>query len=144
MIYDDSRTDRAHLAISRETVSTALVAKRCACGKSTTAKQLAQYSKCFACKLAARVATLQPEDMDILRHMLGATNHHPRSSWGFRNEYLCNRRDIDPTQRLMNAGFIRVGSSLLQHLLYFHATADGCRLAGLSAKRTVVALGARP
>ena len=143
MIYDLSREERRHLAINRETTTGALIPKRCACRKAAPAKQLAQHGKCVACQLAARVATLQPEDLEILRHMLGATPHHPVARWGFRNEYLVNHRDRPSMQRLMAAGFVRVGSSLLD-MHYFHATDAGCRLAGLSAKRAAVALGARP
>ncbi|RFP19162.1 hypothetical protein D0T23_05110 [Duganella sp. BJB475] len=143
MHYDLSRVERQHLAISRETNSSALVVTRCACRKSTTSKQLVQHGKCVACQLADRVATLQPEDLEILRHMLGATDHHPRARWGFRNEYLCNRRDMPSMARLMAAGFVRSGRPLL-FMWYFHATDAGGRLAGLSAKRAAVALGARP
>jgi hypothetical protein len=56
MMYDLSRTTRQHLAIIRETTSTALVVKRCACRKATTAKQLDQHGKCVACQLAKRAA----------------------------------------------------------------------------------------
>ena len=143
MMHDLSRTERQHLAINRETTTGALIPKRCACGKAAKAKQLDQHGKCVACQLADRVATLQPEDLGILQHMLGATPHHPVARWGFRNEYLANRRDVDALQRLVTAGFARAGKPLLQ-LQYFHATDAGCRLAGLSAKRAAVALGARP
>jgi hypothetical protein len=143
MMYDLSRTERQHRAINAETTTGALIPKRCACGKAATAKQLDQHGKCVACLLADRVATLQPEDLEILRHMVGATPHHPVARWGFRNEYLVNHRDRPSMARLMAAGFVRVGSSLL-HMHYFHATDAGCRLVGLSAKRTAVALGARP
>ena len=78
--------------------------------------------------------------------MVGATGHHPRAHWGFRNEYLVNRRDVGAMMRLLGVGFVRTGNSLLPHLVYFHATDLGCRVAGLDAKRTRVALslGARP
>lgn len=145
MIYDLSRAERQHRAIANEKPGPVLESKRCACGKRAFAKQLAQHGKCVACQLADRVATLQDGDLDILHHMLGATPHHAQVRWGFRNEYLVNRRDAAALARLVAAGFARAGRPLLQ-LQYFHATDVGCRLAGLSAKRAAVALslGARP
>jgi hypothetical protein len=141
MMYDLSRTERQHLAINRETVSTALVVKRCVCRKATTAKQLDQHGKCVACQFGERAATLQPEDLEILRHMLGATPHRPRVRWCLRNEYLANRRDLPSMARLIAAGFVRAGGALLQ-LQYFHATEAGIKLAIKTGR--AAALGARP
>ncbi|SDF80536.1 MULTISPECIES: hypothetical protein [unclassified Duganella] len=145
MIYDLSRAERQHRAIANEKPGPVLESKRCACSKASPAKVLAQYGKCHGCQLADRIATLHDGDLEILRHMVGATDHHPRARWGFRNEYLVNRRDLPSMERLAAAGFVRAGAELLQ-LQYFHATVAGCKLAGLSAKRTEVALslGARP
>jgi hypothetical protein len=145
MIYDLSRSERQHRAIANEKPGPVLQSKRCACGKAAPAKVLVQYKKCHGCQLADRVATLHEGDLDILRHMLGVTPHHPQVRWGFRNEYLVNRRDAAALARLVAAGFARAGQPLLQ-LQYFHATDVGCRLVGLSAKRAAVALslGARP
>ncbi len=145
MIYDLSRAERQHRAIANEKPGPVLESKRCVCGKAAPAKVLVQHGKCPACQLADLVGTLQDGDMDLLQFMLGATPHHPRSHWGFRNEYLVNRRDRAAMERLVAAGFARAGAALLQ-LQYFHATEVGCRLAGLDAKRTRVALsqGVRP
>lgn len=146
MIYDLARPERQHRAIQNEKPGPVLESKRCACGKASPAKVLAQYGKCHGCQLADRIATLEDGDLDILRHMVRATDHHPRARWGFRNEYLVNRRDVGAMTRLLGVGFVRTGNSLLQHLMYFHATDLGCRVAGLDAKRARVALslGARP
>lgn len=143
MMYDLARAERQHLALRNEKPGPVLESKRCACGKKAFAKQLAQHGKCVACQFADRAAALLPEDMEILRHMLGATPHHAMARWGFRNEYLVSRRDLASMERLVAAGFARAGRPLLQ-LQYFHATAVGCKLAGLSVKRTEVALGVRP
>jgi hypothetical protein len=143
MYYTLNQVDRHHQVNINASAPPVLIPKRCECGKAAFAKQLAQHGKCVACQLADRVATLQPEDLEILRHMLGATPHHPVARWGFRNEYLVNRRDRPSMERLWAAGFVRPGRALLQ-LQYFHATDTGARLAGLSAKRAAVALGARP
>jgi hypothetical protein len=143
MMYDLSRPERQHRAIANEKPAPVLQSKRCACGKAAPAKVLVQHSKCHGCQLADRVATLQNGDLDILRHMVGATPHHPQVRWGFRNEHLVDRRDVDALGRLVAAGFARAGRPLLQ-LQYYHATDLGCRLAGLTAKRAAIALGARP
>lgn len=145
MIYDLSRAERQHRAIASEKPGPVLQSKRCACGKAAPAKVLVQHKKCHGCLLADRVATLHEGDLDILHHMLGSTPHHPKVRWGFRNEYLMNRRDSAALERLVAAGFARAGQPLLQ-LQYFHATDVGCRVAGLDAKRVRVALslGARP
>lgn len=142
MIYDLSRAERQHRAIANEKPGPVLESKRCACGKAAPAKVLVQYKKCHGCQLADRVATLHEGDLDILRHMVGATPHHAQVRWGFRNHYLVNRRDAAALERLVAAGFARAGRSLLR-LQYFHATDVGCRLVGLTAKRAQVALGAQ-
>jgi hypothetical protein len=145
MMYDLSRPERQHRAIANEKPGPVLQSKRCTCGKAAPAKVLLQHKKCHGCQVADRVATLQDGDLDILRHMVGATPHHPMVRWGFRNEYLVNRRDAAALERLVAAGFARASQQLLQ-LQYFHATDGGCRVAGLTAKRARVALslGARP
>lgn len=141
MMYDLSRTERLHRAINAETTTGALLKKRCACGKSAHAKQLVQYGVCIACQLAARVASLEPEDLVNLKFMLGA-KQSPRAQWGNRNVYLCNRRDRPSMDRLVTAGFVRAGEQILQ-LRYFHATAAGCKLAGLNGSAIRRAMGDR-
>jgi len=143
MIYDLSRAERQHRAIANEKPGPVLQSKRCACGKAAPAKVLVQHKKCHGCLLADRVTTLHDGDLDILRHMLGATPYYPMVRWGSRNEYLVNRRDAAALKRLVAAGFARAGRTLLQ-LQYFHATEVGCRLTGLTAKRARVALEVAP
>lgn len=143
MIYDLSREERRHRAIANEKPAPVLKAQRCACGKAAPAKQLVQHQHCVACLFAARVATLQDDDLDILHHMLGAKSHHPQSRWGFRNQYLANRCDGAALDRLVTAGFVRAGAALLD-LRYFHATQDGCKLAGLNYAAMTRSQGARP
>lgn len=143
MIYDLSREERRHRAIATEKPAPVLKPQRCACGKAAPTKQLVQHQHCVACLFAARVATLQDDDLDVLHHMLGATSHHPQSRWGFRNQYLANRRDVAALDRLVAAGFVRAGAALLD-LRYFHATQDGCKLAGLNYAAMNRAMGAKP
>ena len=142
MMYDLARTERLHRAINAETTPVSLLPKRCVCGKPAFAKQRHQYGVCIACQLAARVASLEPEDHDILRFMLGV-KQSPRSQWGNRNVYLCNRRDLPSMARLVTAGFVRAGEQVLQ-LRYYHATGAGAKLAGLNGFAIRRALGDRP
>jgi hypothetical protein len=142
MFYDLSREERRHRAIANEKPGPVLKAQRCACGKAAPAKQLAQHQHCVACLFAARVATLQDDDLTILHHMLGATAHRPQSHWGCRNEYVANCQDLPALDRLVAAGFVRAGASLLD-MRYFHATQDGCKLGGLNYAAMSRALGAK-
>lgn len=142
MICNPSYTERLHRAIREESAPPTLVKQKCPCGKPAHAKQLVQYGVCIACQWDARVASLEPEDHDILRFMLGV-KQSPRSQWGNRNVYLCNRRDLPSMTRLVTAGFVRAGEQVLQ-LRYYHATAAGCKLAGLNATALRRALGDRP
>lgn len=64
-------------------------------GKPSCAKQLAQYGVCLACQLAARVASLEPEDLLNLKFMLGA-KQSPRSQWGNRNVYGGSVPEVAP------------------------------------------------
>ena len=142
MITDLSKTDWQHLANLRAP-DYSLIPHRCPCGKAAPAKQLAQHQRCVACLFAARAATILADDLDVLHHMLGATSHRPQSQWGLRNEYVANREDLPALGRLVAAGFVRAGAALLD-LRYFHATQDGCKLAGLNYAAMTRAQGARP
>ena len=53
MMYDLARVERQHLAKSKGPVYS-LIRKRCACGKASTARQLAQYGRCVK---SAKVAS---------------------------------------------------------------------------------------
>lgn len=142
MMYDLSRTERLHRAINAETTPVSLLKQKCACGKVAHAKQLVQYGVCIACQLAARVASLQPEDHDILRFMLGV-KQSPRSQWGNRNVYLARSSELPSMNRLLTAGFVRAGEKILE-VHYYHATGAGAKLAGLNGSAIRRALGDRP
>jgi len=138
MIYDLARAERQHLAINKESAPPSLIHKPCPCGKAITARQLSQQGKCDHCRLTAGSAE---GDLDKLRHMLGATAHHPKTHWGFRNHYLCNVQDRAAMERLVAAGLARAGEQLLR-TQYFHATRNGCRAAGLERSGIAHALEA--
>lgn len=138
MFYDLARAERQHHAINNESAPPSLIPKRCPCGKPITARQLKQHGKCEHCRLTAGLAK---GDLNKLRHMLGATKHHPKTKWGFRNHYLCNVQDREAMERLVAAGLARAGEQLLR-TQYYHATKDGCRAAGLDRSGIVRAMEA--
>lgn len=79
------------------------------------------------------------EDVDNLRHMLGATVDSPRKEWGYRNYYAANSGDAS-MDRLQELGLVRKGRAIPGDLVYWHATEMGCTIAGLTAKETRRAL----
>lgn len=54
MIANPAQTERHHLANQTAPVYS-LIRKCCACGKASTARQLAQYGCCIACRKAVRL-----------------------------------------------------------------------------------------
>ena len=74
------------------------------------------------------------DDLDDLRHMLGATSDRRRSSWGFRNYFV---GDAPSMARLVAAGFarkIRAGGEMTGGDPVYAATPEGCRAAGMTAR----------
>ena len=140
MVYDESRVERQHIAMQKESAPISLRPKECLCGRKITARQMVQHTKCATCVLTAGIT---PDDLLKLQHMLGATEQHAKSRWGFRNHYCCGVQDRASMERLVAAGLARPGAALLQSR-YFHATIDGCRAAGLNAAAIRRALGGQP
>ena len=131
MIYDLSRAERQHRAIAKETPPPVLIRKRCACGKASTAKQLAQHGKCAACALAAVRDAIMPGDFAKLQHMLGAVQGRPKNRWGYRNYFAAGSgQQHEAMQRLVAAGLATAGRAANQ-MTYFHATRLGCKAVGL-------------
>ena len=130
MIPDLSKTDRHHLA-NQAAPDFSLIRKVCACGKASTAKQLAQHGKCAACALAAVRDAIMPGDFAKLQHMLGAVKQYPKSKWGWRNYYAAGGGQAhEAMQRLVSAGLAAAGRAA-NEMTYFHATRLGCKAAGL-------------
>lgn len=77
------------------------------------------------------------EDMNNLRHMLGARSTDKKRDWGFRNYFNCGPESSDypSLERLLTVGLVRRG-----HRDYYHATYAGCRAVGLNEKETQRAL----
>lgn len=131
MIYDLARTERQHRAIANEKPAPKLVRKVCACGKASTAKQLAQHGKCGACALAAVRAAIMPGDFAKLQHMLGAVQQYPKSKWGWRNYFAAGSfQQHEAMQRLVAAGLATAGRAC-GDMTNFYATRLGCKAAGL-------------
>ncbi|WP_193317389.1 hypothetical protein [Janthinobacterium violaceinigrum] len=58
MIANPAQTERQHLA-NQAAPEFSLIRKRCACGKASTARQLAQHGQCVSC--LRQVATMQTD-----------------------------------------------------------------------------------
>lgn len=80
---------------------------------------------------------LLKEDLDNLKHMLGM--NYSKKCWGYRNYYVSNIDD-DSMQKLLRMGYIRKGGQS-ELYYYYHATEQGCIVAGLSKRQTKKALG---
>jgi hypothetical protein len=131
MMYDLARAERQHRAIANEKPAPTLARKACACGKRTTAKQLAQHGKCAACAMAAVRAAIMPGDFAKLQHMLGAVQGTPKNRWGYRNYFAAGSgQQYEAMQRLVAAGLATAGRAA-NEMTYFHATRLGCKAAGL-------------
>ncbi|PMQ16972.1 hypothetical protein JaAD80_08180 [Janthinobacterium sp. AD80] len=133
MVISPAKTIRHHHAIQATSVYS-LDRKRCACGKASTAKQLAQHGKCAACALAAVRDSIMPGDFAKLQHMLGAVPERRKYHWGLRNYYCANISGAarEAMQRLVDAGLAMTGHES-ETQAYFHATRQGCKAAGLDA-----------
>lgn len=71
------------------------------------------------------------DDLDNLRHMLGARKEQPKRSHGYRNYFAAGASQMADMERLVDAGFAVRGAESYQ-LKYYHATVDGCKAIGLS------------
>ncbi|WP_338678944.1 hypothetical protein OPV09_17595 [Janthinobacterium sp. TB1-E2] len=133
MITNPAQTIRHHLA-NQAAPAYSLIRKVCACGKASTAKQLAQHGKCATCALAAVRAAIMPGDFAKLQHMLGAVQGKRKNRWGYRNYYCANISGAarEAMQRLADAGLVIAGHES-ETQAYFHATRLGCKAAGLDA-----------
>ena len=130
MIANPAQVTRHHMA-NQTAPAFSLIRKVCTCGKTSTAKQLAQHGKCAACALAAVRAAIMPGDFAKLQHMLGAVKQYPKSKWGWRNYYAAGGgQQHEAMQRLVAAGLATAGRAA-NEMTYFHATRLGCRAAGL-------------
>ncbi len=132
MITNPAQITRHHLAI-QAAPAYSLIRKVCACGKASTAKQLAQHGKCAACALAAVREAIMPGDFAKLQHMLGAVQGKPKNRWGWRNYFAAGSgQQHEAMQRLVAAGMATAGRAT-GDMTYFYATRLGCKAVGLDA-----------
>lgn len=132
MIVNPAQITRHHMA-NQAAPAYSLIRKVCACGKASTAKQLAQHRKCAACALAAVRDAIMPGDFAKLQHMLGAVQGKPKNRWGYRNYFAAGSgQQHEAMQRLVSAGLATAGRAA-NEMTYFHATHLGCNAAGLDA-----------
>ena len=130
MISNPAQITRHHMANQAAPVYS-LIRKVCACGKASTAKQLAQHGKCAACALTAVRDAIMPGDLAKLQHMLGAVQGKPKNRWGYRNYFAAGScQQHEAMRRLVNAGLATAGRAA-NEMTYFHATRLGCKAAGL-------------
>ena len=77
--------------------------------------------------------------IDHLRHMLGATSDTKKKNHGYRNRFCAEigteyHRDM---LEMEAAGLVKSGCVINQGTcVYFHATIEGCKAAGLSKAAT--------
>ncbi|WP_295991648.1 hypothetical protein [Rugamonas sp.] len=133
---DDQTGDNATMVV-REVMRA--IAQRAGSGSENSVKTYqfmtdVIHGKCVACQLADRVATLELGDLDKLRHAVGAVQHRPKRTWGLRNYFCAGRGGAVELamRRLVAAGFMSAGHESDKQS-YFHATKDGCKMAGLDA-----------
>lgn len=84
---------------------------------------------------------ISADDVDNLRHMLGATRDSYKRDWGYRNHFCANKSgpDYESMIRLEAAGMVTRGRAQTSSI-FFHCTEAGCKAAGLNEKQTRRAL----
>lgn len=86
------------------------------------------------------IVSLDDNDMNNLRHMLGVGSHIAKREWGYRNHFAPGGDNIKSMERLETAGLVRRGRPY-RETHYYHATEKGCKAAGLNKKQTNNAMG---
>ena len=84
---------------------------------------------------------LSSDDMDNLRHMLGARSDQAKRNWGYRNHFAPGSSlDVQSMERLELAGLVKEGAPY-HDTFYYHATEKGCAALGFSPAQTKHAMG---
>lgn len=87
----------------------------------------------MATGIESKVITV--EDLDHLRHMLGINQSYSPSNWGFRNYFAAGPGEqVESMERLVALGWVRKGGQR-DDLVYYYATKEGCRAAGLTTQQ---------
>lgn len=64
------------------------------------------------------------DDLDNLRHMLGADHHIPRKNWGYRNHFAAGPTQMAEMERLVAQGLAEQGGRSTG-VVFYHATESG-------------------
>jgi len=80
-------------------------------------------------------------ETELLRHTLGIGENTRRSNWGYRNYYAPSEDSIPTLKEMQQAGFVRPGFEYRNGLCYYHATALGCSVVGMTEVETARVLG---
>lgn len=87
------------------------------------------------------IPSLTDDDIDNLRHMLGASLGKPKKSHGYRNYFAAEKGpQLESMQRLEQNGMVKIGNKT-ENLTYYHATKKGCNFIGLHKAAIEMALG---
>ena len=83
--------------------------------------------------IQAKDTSVSEEDMNYLRHTLGATDRYNPSSWGHRNYYAseASTEGDESMQRLLAVGYVKTSGQRYGYL-YYHATPVGCDALGFT------------
>lgn len=83
---------------------------------------------------------LGKQDLENLKHMLGATGYTRKKDWGYRNRFAAGGDDIESMERLQKLGLVRRINSSIFPDPYYVATEDGCRYLGFNKKQIANAM----
>lgn len=76
--------------------------------------------------------TLTEEQIDTLRHMVGAQKHIKKRNWGFRNHFCSTPGSDDDKMLAELAELALVIPGARGANNYWHCTREGCEVAGLN------------
>ena len=74
--------------------------------------------------------SINEEELQKLRHMLGIKKTTPKNRWGFRNYFAAGADDIPSMRKLESAGYV-FDDGIIGHYRVYRATLLGCETAGL-------------
>jgi hypothetical protein len=88
------------------------------------------------------MSELNEQDLNNLKHMLGATEHTRKKDWGYRNRFMAGGNDIASMERLKENELVRrinANTSIFSDPAYI-ATEKGCKHLGFNKKQIANAM----
>lgn len=85
------------------------------------------------------MSELSENELEILRHMVGAKSHIPKRNWGYRNYFAASDCQKNDLKNLLSDGLITEGKKRGDLTFYF-CTKLGCEAIGPSKAATQRAL----